>query len=64
MAEYAFTVVIERDEDRRFLAICPALQGCYKLVAAGRAEAEQLGMARELVGFERLTERMASARPD
>ncbi len=31
------------------------------LIAAGRAEAETLGMARELVRFERLTERMASA---
>ena len=29
MAEYEFTVVIGRDEDGRFLAICPALQGCY-----------------------------------
>ena len=29
MKEYEFTVVIERDEDGRFLAICPALQGCY-----------------------------------
>jgi len=33
-----------------------------ELIAAGRAEAEQLGMARELVRFERLTERMESAR--
>jgi len=29
MTEYEFTVVIEKDEDGRFLAICPALQGCY-----------------------------------
>jgi predicted RNase H-like HicB family nuclease len=29
MIEYEFTVVIERDEDGRYLAICPALQGCY-----------------------------------
>ncbi|MGA2621633.1 MAG: type II toxin-antitoxin system HicB family antitoxin [Thermoguttaceae bacterium] len=29
MKEYEFTVVIERDEDGRYLAICPALQGCY-----------------------------------
>ena len=29
MREYEFTVVIERDEDGRFVAICPALQGCY-----------------------------------
>ncbi|MDP8924123.1 MAG: type II toxin-antitoxin system HicB family antitoxin [Chloroflexota bacterium] len=27
--EYEFTVVVERDEDGRFVAICPALQGCY-----------------------------------
>jgi hypothetical protein len=32
-----------------------------ELIAAGRAEAEQLGMARELVRFERLAERMESA---
>ena len=29
MPDYEFTVVIERDEDGRFVAICPALQGCY-----------------------------------
>jgi predicted RNase H-like HicB family nuclease len=29
MADYEFTIVIEKDEDGRFLAICPALQGCY-----------------------------------
>jgi predicted RNase H-like HicB family nuclease len=29
MTEYEFTVVIERDEDGRYLAICPGLQGCY-----------------------------------
>jgi hypothetical protein len=34
------------------------------LIAAGRAEAETLGMARELVRFDRLTERKASARTD
>lgn len=27
--EYEFTIVLEQDEDGRFLAICPALQGCY-----------------------------------
>jgi predicted RNase H-like HicB family nuclease len=26
---YEFTVVFERDENGRFLVICPALQGCY-----------------------------------
>ena len=29
MRDYEFTVVIEKDEDGRFVAICPALQGCY-----------------------------------
>ena len=29
MQDYEFTVVIERDEDGRYVAICPALQGCY-----------------------------------
>lgn len=28
MKTYEFTVVIERDEDGRFVAIVPALQGC------------------------------------
>jgi len=37
MAEYEFTVVIERDEDGRYLALCPALQGCY---SEGETEAE------------------------
>ena len=42
MAEYNFTVVIERDEDGRFVAICPALQGCY-------TEGETAEEARELI---------------
>ena len=37
MQDYEFTVVIERDEDGRFVAICPALQGCY---TEGETEAE------------------------
>lgn len=42
MTDYEFTIVIERDEDGRFVAICPALQGCY---TEGETEAE----ARELI---------------
>jgi predicted RNase H-like HicB family nuclease len=42
MQDYEFTVVIERDEDGRFVAICPALQGCY---TEGETEAE----ARDLI---------------
>lgn len=29
MKNYKVTVVIEKDEDGKFLAICPSLQGCY-----------------------------------
>ena len=29
MPDYEFTVVIEKDEDGRFVDICPALRGCY-----------------------------------
>ena len=29
MKNYQFTVVVERDETGRYLAICPSLQGCY-----------------------------------
>ena len=42
MREYEFTVVIEKDEDGRYVAICPALQGCY---TEGETEEE----ARELI---------------
>ena len=42
MGSYEFTVVVERDEDGRFVAICPALQGCY---TEGQTEQE----ARELI---------------
>lgn len=42
MTEYEFTVFVERDEDGRFVAICPALQGCY---TEGETEEE----ARELI---------------
>ncbi len=40
--QYEFTVVIEKDEDGRFVAICPALQGCY-------TEGETEEQARELI---------------
>jgi predicted RNase H-like HicB family nuclease len=37
MSNYRFTYVIERDEDGRFVASGPALQGCY---TEGETEAE------------------------
>ena len=42
MQKYELTVVIERDEDGRFLALCHALQGCY---TEGESEEE----ARDLI---------------
>ena len=42
MQDYEFTVVIEKDKDGRFVAICPALQGCY---TEGETEEE----ARQLI---------------
>jgi predicted RNase H-like HicB family nuclease len=42
MKEYEFTVVIVKDENGRYVAICPALQGCY---TEGESESE----ARELI---------------
>ena len=39
MRSYEFTVVVERDEDGRYVAICPALQGCY---TEGETEAEAM----------------------
>jgi predicted RNase H-like HicB family nuclease len=41
MKKYSFTVVIEKDENGRFLAICPVLQGCYT-EGATEAEARRL----------------------
>ena len=46
MATYQFTVVFEKDEDGRILAICPALQGCY---AEGETEAEARAAIQEAI---------------
>lgn len=46
MKDYSFTVVIERDEDGRFIAICPALQGCY---TEGETEAEALALIEDAI---------------
>ena len=37
MKNYDITIVIEKDEDGNYLAICPSLQGCY---AEGSSEEE------------------------
>ncbi len=42
VTDYELTVVIERDEGGRYIAACPALQGCY-------TEGESAAEARELI---------------
>ena len=71
MKTYEFTVVLERDEDGRYVAICPALQGCY---TEGESEAEALELIRDAVwlhiearlerGEPMYEEVRASGRPD
>jgi predicted RNase H-like HicB family nuclease len=44
--EYEFTVVVERDEDGVFIAICPGLPGCH---TAGDTEAEALELIEDAI---------------
>ena len=46
MREFDFTVVLEKDEDGRILAICPALQGCY---TEGETEEEALELIKDAI---------------
>ncbi len=57
--EFEFTVVIERDEDGRFLAICPALQGCY---TEGETEQEARSLIQDAIRLH-ITDRLASGEP-
>jgi antitoxin HicB len=44
--KYTLTVVLEQDEDGRFIAICPTLPGCY---TEGETEAEAIEMIRDAI---------------
>jgi len=59
MAEYEFTVVIERDEDGRFLAVCPALQGCY---TEGETEDEARSLIHDAIRLH-VEDRLATGEP-
>ena len=59
MTEYEFTVVVERDEDGRFLAICPVLQGCY---TEGETEAEAGALIQDAIRLH-IEERLGSGEP-
>lgn len=59
MTEYEFTVVIEKDEDGRFVAICPALQGCY---TEGETEAEASELVKDAIRLH-IQDRLSSGEP-
>ena len=59
MKEYEFTIVIERDENGRFLAICPALQGCY---TEGETEEEARSLIEDAIRLH-VEDRLESGEP-
>lgn len=59
MRDYEFTVVIEKDEDGRFVAVCPALQGCY---TEGETEEEARELIRDAIRLH-VQDRLASGEP-
>ena len=59
VTEYEFTVVIERDEDGRYLALCPALQGCY---SEGETEDEARGLIADAIRLH-VQDRLATGEP-
>lgn len=44
--EYEFTVLIERDEDGKYIALCPALPGCH---TAGDTEEEARDLSEDAI---------------
>jgi predicted RNase H-like HicB family nuclease len=59
MKEYEFTIVVERDEDGRYLAICPALHGCY---TEGETEQEARTLIEDAVRLH-VEDRLESGEP-
>ncbi len=46
MKHYKFTAIVQRDEEGNYLAICPALQGCY---AEGETAEEALHYLKDVI---------------
>ncbi|MBC8154740.1 MAG: type II toxin-antitoxin system HicB family antitoxin [Bacteroidetes bacterium] len=46
MKNYQFTVIVQQDEEGNYLAICPALQGCY---AEGETQEEALAYLKDVI---------------
>ncbi len=59
MKTYRFTVAIERDEDGRYVAVCPALPGCY---TEGETAAEARAMIEDAARLH-VEERLARGEP-
>ena len=59
MTDYEFTVVVGRDEDGRYVAVCPALQGCY---TEGESEEEARELIEDAIRLH-IEDRLASGEP-
>ncbi len=59
MRNYQFTVIVQQDEEGNYLAICPALQGCY---AEGETPEDALNYLREVIQLH-LEDRQARHEP-
>ena len=46
MRNYQFTAIVQQDEEGNYLAICPALQGCY---AEGETAEEALRYLKDVI---------------
>lgn len=59
MKSYQFTVVLEQDEDGRFVAICPCLPGCY---TEGESQDEAMSMIEDAIRLH-VEERLSRGEP-
>lgn len=59
MKLFNYTVVIEKDEEGNYLAICPALQGCY---SEGATKEEALEMIKDAIKLH-IEDRIANNEP-
>jgi predicted RNase H-like HicB family nuclease len=59
MKLFNYTVVVEKDEEGNFLAICPALQGCY---TEGSTKEEAIEMIKDAIKLH-IEDRIANDEP-